>query len=67
MTELADEELSTKVPTERRETSKEFRDFGWWTDSNGYKHYGVIPRTEYERDVNRRVGEYDSWMYKNFI
>ena len=23
---------------ERNEVSRKFRDFGWWTDANGYKH-----------------------------
>ncbi len=67
MAELADEELSSKVPVERQEVAKNFRDFGWWTDSNGYRHYGVIPKTDWEKDANRRIREYDSWLYKDFI
>ena len=63
MAELADEELSFKKPLERNEVSRKFRDFGWWTDANGYKHYGAIPLTQEENDTRRRIREQDSWLY----
>lgn len=63
MTELADEEISFKKPVERNEVATHFRDFGWWTDKNGYKHYGAIPLTTEEKDANRRIREQDSWLY----
>lgn len=63
MTELADEEISFKKPAEREEISKKFRDFGWWTDNRGYKHYGPIPLTEQEKNTNGRINPQDSWLY----
>jgi hypothetical protein len=63
MTELADEEISFKKPVEREEISKKFRDFGWWTDNRGYKHYGPIPLTEQEKNINGRINPQDSWLY----
>ena len=46
MCELGDEELSSKKPVEREQVSNQFRDIGWYKDSNGYRHYGLIPKTE---------------------
>lgn len=63
MTELADEEISFKKPVEKEEISKKFRDFGWWTDNKGYKHYGPIPLTEQEKNINGRINPQDSWLY----
>lgn len=63
MTELADEEITFRKPVERNEVANKFRDFGWWTDDNGYKHYGPIPLTNEERNANRRIREQDSWLY----
>lgn len=67
MAELADEELSFKKPVERNETARQFRDVGWWTDRDGYKHYGVIPQNEKERNEYRRFRERDSWIHKEVI
>ena len=63
MVELADEEISFKKPTERQDVEKSFRNFGWWTDDNGYKHYGQIPLTDNERNTHRRTGKQNSWLY----
>ena len=63
MAELADEELSTRKPVEREPVHKVFKDFGWWTDANGYKHYGVIPTNENERYEQQRIRKEDSWLY----
>lgn len=64
---MADEELSFKKPVERNETARQFRDVGWWTDRDGYKHYGVIPQNEKERNEYRRFRERDSWIHKEVI
>lgn len=63
MTELGDEELSFKKPMAREPEGKKFRDVGWWTDSKGYKHKGVIPLTEEEKNDRRRINPGDSWLY----
>lgn len=47
MVELADQELSARVPIKAEEEGKvEFQDFGYWRDSRGYLHRGVIPKKE---------------------
>ena len=63
MAELADEELSTRKPVEIEPVHKTFQDFGWWTDANGYKHYGAIPQNENERYEQQRIRKEDSWLY----
>ena len=65
MAELGDEELSVKRPEAREPKSKAFKDIGWWTDSRGYKHYGVIPQTNEERNANTRIRQQESWLYEN--
>lgn len=60
MAELADEELSTRKPVEIEPVHKTFQDFGWWTDANGYKHYGAIPQNENERYEQQRIRKEDS-------
>ena len=44
MAEIADEELSGVTPTTVTSMNTHWRDFGWYTDENGYKRRGVIPR-----------------------
>jgi len=44
MAELADEELSGVIPREIEETSSEWQEMGWYTDSKGYNHFGIIPK-----------------------
>lgn len=44
MAMLADEELSGIVPRKIEEQKEPFQDFGYYTDENGYKHFGVIPK-----------------------
>lgn len=58
--ELGDEELSSKTPQAREPMGKTFSDVGWYTDSRGYKHYGVIPQTEEERYERTRTSPRDS-------
>lgn len=67
MCELGDEELSVRKPTTEERTSKEFRDIGWYKDGRGYKHYGVIPKTEQEKNAKNRIRTEDSWLYKDNI
>lgn len=47
MLEIADQELSSRIPVvaETQEITK-FQDFGYWRDSKGYIHKGVIPNKE---------------------
>lgn len=67
MCELGDEELSSKKPVEREQVSNQFRDIGWYKDSKGYRHYGLIPKTEEERNAKTRISSADSWLYKDSL
>ena len=67
MCELGDEELSIKKPEAREPKGKVYHDIGWYKDSKGYKHYGVIPKTKEEADARTRVSEKDSWIYKDTL
>jgi hypothetical protein len=60
MAELGDEELSVRKPEAIETSTKAFRDFGWFVDSKGYRHYGVIPKTEEERNERSRISPSDS-------
>lgn len=52
MVMLADQELSARVPIKvEAETSSEFQDFGYWRDSKGYLHKGIIPKHENNPDI----------------
>lgn len=42
MCEIADEELMSIVPKSVASVEKQWRDFGWYTDSNGIKKFGII-------------------------
>ena len=47
MVELADQELSARVPVKvEKDTDDKFQDFGYWRDSKGYLHKGIIPKKE---------------------
>ena len=47
MLELADQELSARVPVKvEKDTDDKFQDFGYWRDSKGYLHRGIIPKKE---------------------
>lgn len=65
MAELADEELSIRKPVAREPEGKVFQDIGYWKDARGYKHYGVIPKTEEERNGRARIRTSDTWLYKD--
>ena len=62
MCELGDEELSVRKPEAQGKYAKEFKPIGWYKDSKGYKHYGVIPQTEEERYSKNRVSQLDKWL-----
>jgi len=67
MCELGDEELSFRKPEAREEVNNTFRDIGWYTDSRGYKHYGVKP-TEFEEEYETpRPRAEDAWLYKELL
>lgn len=66
MCELADEELSYRKPTERDHVEKTFKDVGWFKDAKGYRHYGIIPKTEEELYATNRISAADSWLYEEF-
>jgi len=59
MAELGDEELSVRKPEAREPKGKEFQDIGWWTDSRGYKHYGVIPKSREDAMMQNRTAQSD--------
>lgn len=42
MCELADEELMAIPPQAVNSMKKQWKDFGWYTDSRGYKRFGII-------------------------
>jgi hypothetical protein len=44
MVELGDEELSGVSPRPIEDISNQFQEFGYWTDSYGVKHKGIIPK-----------------------
>ena len=65
MAELGDEEMFVRKPEPEHQVEKEFKDVGWWKDNKGYKHYGVIPTTEEERNGRARIRATDSWLYQD--
>ena len=44
MAEIADEDMSGVTPTTVESVKSQWKDFGWYTDENGYKRRGVIPQ-----------------------
>ena len=43
------------------------RDIGYWVDDRGYKRYGIIPKTQEEKNKYERIGKQDSWLYKALV
>ena len=41
--EIADEELSGVTPTNVNKVSKEWKDIGYYIDTDGVKRFGIIP------------------------
>lgn len=58
MTELADQELSGRQPTNVVQEVEEFQDFGYYRDERGIKRFGVIPKVQ-KIEINIRKEEYD--------
>jgi len=67
MAELGDEELAVRKPEARELPGKKFQDIGWFKDGNGYKHYGIIPQNEDERNDRNRIRTSDSWLYNDTL
>lgn len=75
MTELADQELSGRLPANVVEETQEFEDFGWYIDDRGYKKFGVIPKktsTEFlpyneSYDDPYRIETSDPRVHERFI
>lgn len=57
MVELADQELSARIPIKAEHTEEQFQDFGYWRDERGYLHKGVIPKKT-KQDI--RYAEFQS-------
>lgn len=49
MAELADQELSGRIPNKVNKDIEEFEDFGYYYDERGIKRYGVIPRVQIQQ------------------
>lgn len=58
MTELADQELSGRQPTNVVQEVEQFQDFGYYRDERGIRRFGVIP-TVSKIEINIRQEEYD--------
>lgn len=67
MAELGDEELSVRRPEPAERINEEFKDIGWFTDGKGYKHYGIIPKTEEERNERNRIRTSDTWLHTDYL
>ena len=53
MSELADQELSSRVPTTVQVNDNDkFQDFGYYRDEQGYLHHGIIPSKEPQEYIN---------------
>lgn len=51
MAELADQELSGRQPTTVETKVEPFQDFGYYTDSRGIKHFGIIPKNNVPQPI----------------
>ena len=60
MCELGDEELSSKKPTEKEPKESRSNDIGYFINANGYKQFGVIPKTDEELYEKTRPRKTDS-------
>lgn len=54
---LADEELQGMVPRVIQDTRNEWSDIGFYTDENGYKRYGQIPKRDNQIMSNNNFGQ----------
>lgn len=60
MTELADQELSSRQPTLVVKEDDEFQDFGYYRDERGYIRKGIIPKKEV-LPININRNSYDPY------
>ncbi len=44
MTLIGDEAMTGITPIKQIQTSKEWKDIGWYTNERGYRQFGVIPK-----------------------
>lgn len=64
---LADQELSARVPIKvETEAGGEFQDFGYWKDSKGYIHKGIIPKKDKQEDIKYAEFRTDREAYDPF-
>lgn len=68
---LANQELSGRTPVKTAPVSEDWQDFGYYTDENGYKRYGIIPKkkeysfiTQQENDDPYRIETSDPRIYE---
>ena len=63
MTELADQELSGRIPLKiEKDEDNKFQDIGYYTDEYGYKHFGVIPQKQQVQNIRL---QYENDPYRN--
>lgn len=53
--ELADEDLLGKQVRPRQRNTESFQDIGYYTDQNGYKQYGIIPKGSAAQDDMKTI------------
>lgn len=72
---LADQELTGMAPIYVQSETEEFVDFGYYTDANGYKQFGVIPKSNAQSEIKYgggqaydpyRTGTSDPRYYQNY-
>lgn len=63
MVELADQELSARIPIKVEQVEEEFQDFGYWRDERGYLHKGVIPKKNNKNEVRYAEFQADRQAY----
>lgn len=61
MVMLADQEMSGRVPVTLQPADEEFADFGYYTDEDGYKRYGVIPKRNPQNTLYGGGAAYDPY------
>lgn len=47
--EIGDEAMTGITPIKQQNVAKEWKDFGWYQDENGYRKFGVIPNKQWQR------------------
>ena len=47
MVEIGDEAMTGITPIKQQQTSKEWKDFGWYVNERGYREFGVIPKKRF--------------------